>query len=119
MEQARRQVAALVNADPKEIVFTSGATESDNLAIKGAAQFYQKQGSHIVTCKTEHKAVLDTCRQLEREGFEVTYLDPEPNGLIDLRKLRRGHARRHRVGVDHAREQRNRRHPGHRTPSAR
>ncbi|MBP6735746.1 MAG: IscS subfamily cysteine desulfurase, partial [Chromatiaceae bacterium] len=87
IDQARREVAALVNADPKEIVWTSGATESDNLAIKGAATFYQKRGRHIVTCKTEHKAVLDTCRQLEREGFEVTYLDPEPNGLIDLAKL--------------------------------
>ncbi len=87
VEAARRQIAALVNADPKEIAFTSGATESDNLAIKGAAQFYQKRGRHIVTSKTEHKAVLDTCRQLEREGFEVTYLDPEPNGLMDLRKL--------------------------------
>jgi cysteine desulfurase len=87
VENARRQVADLVNADPKEIAFTSGATESDNLAVKGAAQFYQKRGRHIVTCKTEHKAVLDTCRQLEREGFEVTYLDPEPNGLVDLRKL--------------------------------
>ena len=63
------------------------ATESDNLAIKGAAHFYHKKGKHIVTCKTEHKAVLDTCRQLEREGFEVTYLDPEPSGLIDLEKL--------------------------------
>ena len=87
VEQAREQVAALVNADPKEIVWTSGATESDNLAIKGAAHFYQKKGKHIVTCKTEHKAVLDTCRQLEREGFEVSYLDPEPSGLIDLGKL--------------------------------
>jgi len=84
---ARRQVADLVNADPKEIVWTSGATESDNLAIKGAAEFYVKKGRHIVTSKTEHKAVLDTCRQLEREGYEVTYLDPEPNGLIDLNKL--------------------------------
>ncbi len=87
VEQARADVAALVNADPKEIVWTSGATESDNLAIKGAAHFYKKQGKHIVTCKTEHKAVLDTCRQLEREGYEVTYLDPEPNGLIDLDKF--------------------------------
>ncbi|HYN78788.1 MAG TPA: aminotransferase class V-fold PLP-dependent enzyme, partial [Lamprocystis sp. (in: g-proteobacteria)] len=87
VETARRQIADLVHADPKEIAFTSGATESDNLAIKGAAQFYNKRGRHIVTCKTEHKAVLDTCRQLEREGFTVTYLDPEPNGLIDLRKL--------------------------------
>ncbi len=84
---ARRQVADLVNADPKEIVWTSGATESDNLAIKGVAEFYVKKGKHIVTSKTEHKAVLDTCRQLEREGYEVTYLDPEPNGLIDLNKL--------------------------------
>jgi cysteine desulfurase len=85
--QARCQVANLVNADPKEIVWTSGATESDNLAIKGVAEFYAKKGRHIVTCKTEHKAVLDTCRQLERHGYEVTYLDPEPNGLIDLAKL--------------------------------
>jgi len=84
---ARQQVADLVNADPKEIVWTSGATESDNLAIKGVAHFYQKKGRHIITCKTEHKAVLDTCRQLEREGFDVTYLDPEPNGLLDLDKL--------------------------------
>jgi cysteine desulfurase len=80
-------VAELVNADPKEIVWTSGATESDNLAIKGVAEFYAKKGRHIVTCKTEHKAVLDTCRHLERHGYEVTYLDPEPNGLIDLAKL--------------------------------
>lgn len=84
---ARNQIADLLNADPREIVFTSGATESDNLAIKGAAHFYQKKGKHVITCKTEHKAVLDTCRQLEREGFEVTYLEPETNGLIDLRKL--------------------------------
>jgi cysteine desulfurase len=85
--KARRQVAELVNADPREIVWTSGATESDNLAIKGVAEFYAKKGKHIVTCKTEHKAVLDTCRQLERQDYEVTYLDPEPNGLIDLTKL--------------------------------
>ena len=84
VEQARGEVAALVGADPKEIVWTSGATESDNLAIKGAAHFYQKKGKHLVTVKTEHKAVLDTCRQLEREGFEVTYLDVEDNGLLDL-----------------------------------
>ncbi|WP_200175866.1 IscS subfamily cysteine desulfurase [Ectothiorhodospira shaposhnikovii] len=87
VEEAREQVAALVGADPREIVWTSGATEADNLAIKGAAHFYQKKGRHIVTMKTEHKAVLDTCRQLEREGFEVTYLDPEPNGLLDLGRL--------------------------------
>jgi cysteine desulfurase len=87
VEEARKQVADLLGADPREIVFTSGATESDNLAIKGAAHFYQKKGRHIITCKTEHKAVLDTCRQLEREGFEVTYLDPETSGLVDLDKL--------------------------------
>lgn len=87
VNEARSNVAALINADPKEIVWTSGATEADNLAIKGAAHFYQRKGKHIITCKTEHKAVLDTCRQLEREGFEVTYLDPEKNGLIDLGKL--------------------------------
>lgn len=87
VEEARENVATLVNCDPKEIVWTSGATEADNLAIKGAAHFYQKKGKHLVTAKTEHKAVLDTCRQLEREGFEVTYLDPEPSGLIDLGKL--------------------------------
>ena len=84
VEEARANVAALVGADPKEIIWTSGATESDNLAIKGAAHFYQKQGRHIVTVKTEHKAVLDTCRQLEREGYEVTYLDVLPSGLVDL-----------------------------------
>ena len=87
VEDARKNVASLVGANPKEIVFTSGATESDNLAIKGVAHFYKKKGNHIVTCKTEHKAVLDSCRQLEREGYEVTYLDPEPDGLIDLKKL--------------------------------
>ncbi len=87
VEKARIQVAELINANPKEIVWTSGATESDNLAIKGAAHFYKGRGRHIITCKTEHKAVLDSCRQLEREGFEVTYLDPEPSGLIDLAKL--------------------------------
>ena len=84
VSQARKDVADLVNANPKEIIWTSGATESDNLAIKGAAHFYHKKGKHIVTVKTEHKAVLDTCRQLEREGYEVTYLDPEPSGLLNL-----------------------------------
>ncbi|MFV8818123.1 IscS subfamily cysteine desulfurase [Haliea sp. E17] len=81
VENARRQVADLIGADPREIVWTSGATESDNLAIKGVAHFYQKKGKHIITSKIEHKAVLDTCRHLEREGFEVTYLDPDENGL--------------------------------------
>ncbi len=88
IDQARKDVANLINANPKEIVFTSGATESDNLAIKGIAHFYHKKGKHIVTCKTEHKAVLDSCRQLEREGYEVTYLAPEDSGLIDLDKLK-------------------------------
>jgi cysteine desulfurase len=84
IDTARDQVASLVGADPREIVWTSGATESDNLAIKGIAHFYHKRGKHIITLKTEHKAVLDTCRQLEREGFEVTYLDPMANGLLDI-----------------------------------
>lgn len=88
VEEARRNVADLINADPREIIWTSGATESNNLAIKGAAHFYKKKGRHIVTVKTEHKAVLDSCRQLEREGYEVTYLDPEDNGLLDLDKFR-------------------------------
>ena len=88
VEDARRNVAELVNADPKEIVWTSGATESNNLAIKGAAHFYSKNGKHIITLKTEHKAVLDTCRQLEREGFEVTYLEPQTNGLVDMDMLK-------------------------------
>jgi cysteine desulfurase len=84
VEEARAQVADLVGADPREIIWTSGATESNNLALKGAAQFYKSKGKHIVTVKTEHKAVLDTCRELEREGFEVTYLDVKSDGLIDL-----------------------------------
>jgi len=87
VEVARAQVAELIGADPKEVIWTSGATESDNLAIKGIAHFYQKKGKHIVTTSIEHKAVLDSCRQLEREGFEVTYLEPESNGLLDLEKL--------------------------------
>ena len=84
VEAAREEVAKLVNADAKEIVWTSGATESNNLAIKGAANFYSSKGKHLITVKTEHKAVLDTCRELERQGFEVTYLDVQENGLIDL-----------------------------------
>ncbi|MBH9553811.1 IscS subfamily cysteine desulfurase [Inhella gelatinilytica] len=83
IEKAREQVAALIQADPREIVWTSGATESNNLALKGAAEFYKTRGNHIVTVKTEHKAVLDTCRELERRGFDVTYLDVLPNGLLD------------------------------------
>ncbi|GAA0213257.1 cysteine desulfurase [Kangiella japonica] len=84
VDEARQHVADLINADPREIVWTSGATESDNLAIKGAAHFYGKKGKHIITVKTEHKAVLDTMRQLEREGYEVTYLDVQEDGLIDM-----------------------------------
>ena len=84
VDNARNQVAELISADPREIVWTSGATESNNLALKGIANFYHKRGKHIITLKTEHKAILDTCRQLEREGFEVTYLDPLPNGLLDI-----------------------------------
>ncbi|HYU69871.1 MAG TPA: IscS subfamily cysteine desulfurase [Burkholderiales bacterium] len=88
VEEAREHVAALLNADPKEIIWTSGATEGNNLAIKGAANFYKGKGRHIVTMKTEHKAVLDTVRELERQGFEATYLDPEQNGLLDLEKFK-------------------------------
>jgi cysteine desulfurase len=88
VELARKQVADLINADPREIVWTSGATESNNLAIKGAAHFYQRKGKHIVTSKIEHKAVLDTCRQLEREGFEVTYLSPDVGGIIQPEVLK-------------------------------
>lgn len=88
VKTAREEVAALLNADAREIVWTSGATESDNLAIKGAMQFYRKKGRHAVTVKTEHKAVLDTCRHLERNGCEITYLEPESDGLLDLDKLR-------------------------------
>jgi cysteine desulfurase len=87
VEEAREQVAKLVNADPREIIWTSGATESSNLAIKGAAHFYKDKGRHLVTVKTEHKATLDTMRELEREGYEVTYLDVQDNGLLDLRAL--------------------------------
>ncbi|MBI5752602.1 MAG: IscS subfamily cysteine desulfurase [Hydrogenophilales bacterium] len=88
VEEAREQVASLVNADPKEIIWTSGATESNNLAIKGAAHFYQGKGKHLVTVKTEHKAVLDTTRELERQGFEVTYLPVQSNGLVDIEQFK-------------------------------
>ena len=88
VEKARADIAALINADPKEIIFTSGATESDNLAIKGAANFYKTKGKHLITVKTEHKAVLDTMRELERQGYEVTYLGVQENGLIDLEELK-------------------------------
>lgn len=88
VEEARGHVAAMIGADPREIIWTSGATESDNLAIKGAAHFNAKKGKHIITVKTEHKAVLDTVRELEREGFEATYLEPEEDGLVNMDKLR-------------------------------
>jgi len=88
VEEAREQVAQLVNADPKEIIWTSGATESNNLAIKGAAQFYKAKGKHLVTVKTEHKAVLDTMRELERQGFEVTYLPVQTDGLVDIEQFK-------------------------------
>ena len=88
VEKAREQVAQLIGADPREIVWTSGATESNNLALKGAAHFYKSKGRHLVTVKTEHKAVLDTCRELERQGFEVTYLDVQEDGLVDLERLK-------------------------------
>ena len=88
VENAREEVAKLVGADPREIVWTSGATESNNLAIKGAANFYKGKGKHIITVTTEHKAVIDTVRELERQGFEATYLDPEPDGLLDLAKFK-------------------------------
>jgi cysteine desulfurase len=88
VEKARTQVADLIGADPREIVWTSGATESNNLAIKGAAHFYQGKGKHLITVKTEHKAVLDTTRELERQGFEVTYMDVQEDGLLDLDQLR-------------------------------
>ena len=88
VEEARGNVAALVNADPREIVWTSGATESNNLALKGAAHFYKAKGKHIITVKTEHKAVLDTVRELERQGFEATYLQPQDNGLITIEQLK-------------------------------
>jgi len=88
VEAARSQVAQLIGADPREIVWTSGATESDNLALKGAAHFYKSRGKHLITVKTEHKAVLDTMRELERQGFDVTYLDVQPDGLLDLDRLK-------------------------------
>lgn len=88
VEKARGDVAALINADPREIIWTSGATESDNLALKGAAHFYKEKGKHLITVKTEHKAVLDTMRELERQGFEVTYLEVQEDGLLDLEKFK-------------------------------
>ena len=119
VEKARDQVAALIGADPREIVWTSGATESNNLALKGAAQFYKTRGKHLITVKTEHKAVLDTMRELERQGFEVTYLDVQEDGLLDLEQVQGGAAARHHPGLGDVRQQRDRRDPGHRRRSAR
>jgi cysteine desulfurase len=87
LRNARKEIALLVNADPREIVWTSGATESNNLAIKGASNFYSKKGKHIITLATEHKAVIDAVRECERIGYEATYMEPEPNGLLDIRKI--------------------------------
>ena len=87
VDYAREQVAKLIGADPKEIIFTSGATEADNLAIKGVYEMYASKGNHIITCTTEHKAVLDTCKHIEKIGGQVTYLEVEPDGLVDLQKL--------------------------------
>src|SRR4029450_6233953 len=89
VEQGRKQVAALIGADPREIVITSGATESDNLAVKGVAWMYREKGDHIITCVTEHKAILDPCKHLEKEGFRVTFLPVGSNGLVDLDDLRK------------------------------
>ena len=108
VEEARAHIAALINADPKEIIFTSGATESDNLAIKGAAQFYKTKGKHLITVKTEHKAVLDTMREMERQGFEVTYL-----GVKEFGRAQSRHPPRHHSGFRDVGEQRNRCHPRH------
>jgi cysteine desulfurase len=113
VEKAREQVADLIGADPREIVWTSGATESNNLAIKGAAQFYKGKGKHLITVKTEHKAVLDTMRELERQGFEVTYLDVQEDGLLDLDAFKAAMRPTPSWSRD-VREQRDRRDPGHR-----
>ena len=112
VEEARAEVAALVNCDPRELVWTSGATESINLAIKGAAQFYQERGKHLVTVKTEHKATLDTMRELERQGWEVTYLDVRDDGLIDLATLEAALRPDTVLRIGHAGQQRDWRDPG-------
>ncbi len=89
MEPARERIAKLIGATPKEIIFTSGATESDNLAIKGVAEMYREKGNHIITAVTEHKAVLDTCKRLEKNGYRVTYMPVQKNGMVDLEELKR------------------------------
>lgn len=112
VEEARGHVAALIGADPREIVWTSGATESDNLAIKGAAHFYKDKGRHLITVKTEHKAVLDSMRHLEGEGYEVTYLDVKEDGLIDMDAFRAAIPSRHDPRLRDGDQQRDRRHSG-------
>ncbi len=114
VEKARKQVADLIGANAKEIVFTSGATESDNLAIKGVAEMYREKGNHIITCVTEHKAVIDTCKRLEKEGYRVTYLPVQKDGLISLDDLRARDHRQDDSHHDHDRQQRDRRRPADR-----
>ena len=109
VEDARKQVAALIHASPKEIIFTSGATESDNLAIKGVAWRHRERGNHVVTCMTEHRAVLDSCQRLEQEGFRVTYLPVDKLGQVDPRRRAAGHRRPDHSGDADGRQQRNRR----------
>ncbi len=109
VEQAREQIAKLIGATPRKFIFTSGATESDNLAIKGVAEMYREKGDHIITQATEHKAVLDTCKRLEKHGFRVTYLPVQKDGRIDLDDLKRALDREDDPGFDHARQQRDRR----------
>ena len=114
VEKARKQVADLIGANAKEIVFTSGATESDNLAIKGVAEMYREKGNHIITCVTEHKAVIDTCKRLEKDGYRVTYLPVQKDGRISLDELRGRDHRQDDPRHDHDRQQRDRRHPADR-----
>ena len=111
VDKARKQMADLIGATAKEIIFTSGATESDNLAIKGVAEMYAEKGNHIITAATEHKAVLDTCKKLEKHGFRVTYLPVKGDGLIDLDMLKECDHRQNHPRDDHVRQQRNRRAP--------
>ena len=119
VEKARKQVADLIGANAKEIVFTSGATESDNLAIKGAAEMYREKGNHIITCVTEHKAVIDTCKRLEKEGFRVTYLPVQKDGRISLDELEAAITDKTILITIMTRQQRDRRHPAGRARSAR
>ena len=111
VENAREQIAKLIGATAKEIIFTSGATESNNLAIKGIAEMYKERGNHIITQVTEHKAVLDTCKRLEKYGYRVTYLPVKADGLIDIEDLQARHRRQDHPGLDHVCQQRDRRDP--------